>query len=117
MLLALVNMEIVLAPPPVVVTFDETGGRAVAALVLLLFATLAAASLFPPTGAAITKAEAGSPPKVCASPAFSAYGTLSNSTRACSASPCAWIPSQRASPETNTSVGSPSLRDDPSITE
>jgi len=63
------------------------------------------------------KAEAGSPPKVCASPAFNAYGTLSNITRACSGWPAGCTPSQRASPELKTSAGSPAAVVDPSMME
>jgi hypothetical protein len=49
----------------------------------------------PPLGEAVcTKAEAGSPPKVCGSPAFNAYGALTSSTRGDSGWPCTSMPSQ-----------------------
>src|SRR5215471_10639853 len=67
----------------------------------------AAGTFGPPPGTASTNAEGGKPPTVCASPALSAYGTLSNNTRGCSASPCAWMPSQRASPKANKLAGKP----------
>ena len=62
-------------------------------------------------GSVSTKADSGLPPSVSASAAFSAYGTLTSSARGCSASPgdCACTPSQRDSPELNSSSGAPSL--------
>src|SRR5579862_5601756 len=82
------------------------------------FASVPAAPATPEdaAGAASTKAVGGSPPMVCASPAFSAYGTLSNKTRGCSAWFCGWTPNQRASPEANRPVGKPWLLVEPSIT-
>ena len=70
----------------------------------------------PVAGAANTKAEGGSPPTVAASPALSAYGTLSNMILACSGWPCACTPSQRASPATKMSLGNPLPFAEPSIT-
>src|SRR5215469_13376556 len=57
------------------------------------------------------KAEAGLPPNVSASEAFSAYGTLTNCTRDCSTSPgrLNWTPNQRGSVEENRSTGTPSF--------
>lgn len=64
-----------------------------------------------PAASASTNAEAGLPPSVSASATLSAYGTLTSSTRGCSSSPgsCSCTPSQRASPELNSSSGRPSL--------
>src|ERR1700693_2698757 len=56
---------------------------------------------------ASAKSEAGRPPSVWASPAFSAYGTLTSRTRACSGCRSIWIPSQRASPLANNPMGTP----------
>src|SRR5215472_6504805 len=53
------------------------------------------------------KAEGGKPPNVSASPALSAYGTLTSKTLACSSSCPTCIPSQRASPDANSSTGTP----------
>src|SRR5215471_4681611 len=67
---------------------------------------------------AFAKADAGSPPNVAASSAFSAYGTLTSNTLGSSSSPdtSACTPSQRDSPELNKSIGTPSLPVAPSIT-
>src|ERR1700727_666142 len=101
MFFAVVNKAIALTVPPVVVTLEAAGGGAVPAsrpLVLAGAAELLAAADGP--GCASTKAESGSPPRVSASAAFSAYATLNNNTRGCSACAEACTPSQRASPET-----------------
>src|SRR5262245_34387097 len=50
---------------------------------------------------------AGFPPSDSASPALSAYGTLTSRTLGCSALPTMML-SQRASPEVKRSMGSPS---------
>src|SRR5208283_2954292 len=104
------NLARLLTVPPAVVT---------GVVPVAIGCTVVAALLTPKLevgGAAKTNAEAGSPPTVCASAAFSAYGTLSRETRGCSACPCACTPSQRASPATNRSDGKPVLVVDPSST-
>src|SRR5208283_3141782 len=111
MFVAVVYIGIVLAVPPVVVTSLVVAGEtrfAVLASGLLAEAEAMAA------GAASTKAEGGSPPMVSASPAFSAYGALTSSTRGCSAWPEICTPTQRACSEVNNSAGSPSGLVDPS---
>src|SRR5689334_3363612 len=57
----------------------------------------------PILGVALTKAETGKPPKVCASAASRAYGTLASSTLGSSSLPgkSACTPNQRDSPEVN----------------
>jgi hypothetical protein len=65
----------------------------------------------------LTKSLADFPPKVSASAAFSAYGTLTSNMRGCSASPSMVMPSQRACPELNASTGIPSSTVEPNITE
>src|SRR6202022_2010077 len=60
-----------------------------------------------PEGGATIKAETGRPPRVSASSAFKAYGTLTSTTRGCSAPPFTRTPSQRASPELKRSSGKP----------
>src|SRR5579863_8771742 len=67
-------------------------------------------------GPANRKAEGGSPPKVAASPAFSAYGTLKRMILGCSGCPCGCTPNQRASPATKRSEGNPLLVVEPSVT-
>src|SRR5277367_2014187 len=64
----------------------------------------AAAKVFVPARA---KAEAGSPPRVSASAAFIAYGTLASRTRGWADSPAIWTASQRASPLAKRSIGMP----------
>src|SRR5450631_3103071 len=112
MLVAVVKSGIAFTVPPVVVTFDDNGGGtdepgAVTELV---------DDAPPMTGAASTKAEGGSPPMVSASLALSAYGALTSSTRACSASPDTCTASQRAAPVINISGGRPWLPVVPSCT-
>src|SRR5271157_277338 len=60
-----------------------------------------------PDGGALTKADGGRPPSVSASCALKAYGTLTSSTRVCSASPCTCTPSQRCSCCEKRSPGNP----------
>src|SRR5215471_5179942 len=111
MLVVVVNMGILPTVPPVVVTLDEAGGGmapAPGALVELLSGAAGDAA-FGVGGAARTKAEGGSPPMVCASNAFIAYGTATRSTRGCSGSLAICTASQRASPFTNRSGGMPFL--------
>jgi len=69
MLVAVVNRGTAFTVPPVVVTFDDAGGSAAAAAGL---PEVAADELPFTVGAASMKAEGGSPPTVCASPAFRA---------------------------------------------
>ena len=68
MLVRVVNRGIVFGVPPVVVTVEGDGGATVFELPGSLGAL--GAAVLPPDGAANTKAEAGSPPRVCASAAF-----------------------------------------------
>src|ERR1700723_105242 len=106
MLVPVVNRGRAFTVPPVVVTPDAAGGTPETA------GEVTAAPFTPedtaPAGAASTKAESGIPPRVAASPAFSAYGTLNNITRGSSSPPFTRTPSQRASPEVNRSRGRPS---------
>ena len=55
-----------------------------------------------------TYAVAGLPPRVSASPALNAYGTLTSNTRGCVAPPTTSTSNQRALPEVNNSMGTPS---------
>src|SRR6266478_919343 len=61
----------------------------------------------PPEGLASTNDDSGLPPKVSASDAFKAYGTLTSNTRGCSACRSTCSSSQRASPDANSSAGTP----------
>src|SRR5271170_8174228 len=110
-------MGIVPAVPPVVVTSDEIAGETEedeedggddVAPSLTLVPTLG--------GAASTKAEGGSPPMVSASPALSAYGALTSSTRGCSACPETCTPTHRACSEVKILSGNPWLVVEPSNT-
>src|SRR5579864_1557709 len=114
MLVAVVNSGIVFTVPPLVVTADDVGGGTVVEVAESLGPLDGAGVLV--DGAASTKAEAGSPPKVAASPAFSAYGTLTRAMRGCSASVPICTASHRASPVMNTSGGSPFLLTAPNCT-
>src|SRR5579863_3212544 len=113
MLVEVLNSGIVLTVPPVVVTLDD---------VLAILCDGAASGVVPAVdvapadagGAAKTNADAGSPPSVCASAAFIAYGTATSSTRGCSSPPFTVRASQRASPVVNRSTGIPSGLVDPS---
>src|SRR5215471_10508301 len=106
MLVEVVHRGTALTVPPEVVTVDcGTSSAVFAELVELPFDDMAPE---PFSGAASTKADGGSPPTVSASPAFSAYGTLSSRMRGCSSPPFTRTPSQRASPELNKSIGRPS---------
>src|SRR5580765_2233241 len=99
-----------LLPPAVVTGVFPVAGDCVAVAV----AAETAPSDFVPVdvppmgGAASTNADAGNPPSVCASAAFSAYGTLRNRIRGCSSPPLIRTPSQRASPDVNRLSGRPS---------
>src|SRR5450432_1040926 len=105
-LVAVVQSGRAFTVPPLVVTVDAGGGALVTSFEVAAPPTLPAA---PPLGnAANTNALGGSPPIVAASPAFNAYGTLSNITRACSSPPFTRTPSQRASPDAKSSTGRPS---------
>src|SRR5579864_9488532 len=113
-LVAVVNRGRALTVPPVVVTFEEVvEGAAIEAFAVLWFRAVGTPTLI---GAASMKAEGGSPPKVCASPAFKAYGTLKSKIRGYSSCPSGRTPNQRASPATKISAGSPVLLVAPSWT-
>src|ERR1700722_438450 len=64
----------------------------------------------------VTYSEAGRPPRVSASAAFSAYGTLAISTRAISGWRATVIPSQRDWPVPKSSAGTPFVVAEPSNT-
>src|ERR1700678_1320333 len=98
MLVAVENSGSAFTVPPVVVTSEAASDDIEAVAASLVDAATAVLVAAPLGGAASTKAEAGSPAKVCASPAFSAYGALTNRTRGCSSCPCTCTPSQCASP-------------------
>src|SRR6266478_2420690 len=72
----------------------------------------------PVVGFASTNDDTDLPPNVSASEAFSAYGTLTSSTRGCSTSfgRFACTPNHRGSPAVNSSSGNPSLLVDPNRT-
>src|SRR6266478_5041730 len=72
----------------------------------------------PVAGLASTNDDTDLPPNVSASEAFSAYGTLTSSTRGCSTSfgRFACTPNHRGSPAVNSSSGNPSLLVDPNRT-
>src|SRR5581483_1214754 len=111
MLVGVLKRGIVLTVPPVVVTSDVAGGRLVPAdeaaehVSVVVPARVDAA--LSTDGVASTKAEAGNPPRVWASPACNAYGTLTRDIRGCSSPPLSVIPNQRACPLENTSAGRP----------
>jgi len=67
---------------------------------------------------ALAKADGGSPPKVCASAASIAYGTLTISILGCSSDPglITCVPNHRGSHEVKISMGIPSRVPDPNIT-
>src|ERR1700722_15300179 len=129
MLVAVVNIAILFAVPPVVVTsevlFPTTAPVAVGAaardaaplaLALPLALPPPPPPPPPPPAATCTNALAGNPPNVSASPAFSAYGALTKSVRACSPSCSTCTPIHRACPDANNSAGNPSAFVDPSST-
>src|SRR5580693_8045754 len=104
MLVPVVHSGSAFTVPPLVVTSElaaEVADVAVPALSPIELAPLLDG------GVASTKADAGNPPRVCASAAFRAYGTLSSRTRGCSSPPLIRTPSQRASPVLNRSSGKP----------
>src|ERR1700685_3440707 len=71
-------------------------------------AAVAPPEVAPDDGGASTKAEGGKPPIPSASPACSAYGALTSSTRACCAWPDICTPTHRACSDVNSSAGNPS---------
>src|ERR1700720_925303 len=120
MLVAVVNIAILFAVPPVVVTsevlFPTTAPVAVGAAARDDPPLALALALALPPAATCTNALAGNPPNVSASPAFSAYGALTKSVRACSPSCSTCTPIHRACPDANNSAGNPSAFVDPSST-
>src|SRR6266478_5677406 len=95
-------------PPPIVA----------APIAPVLGNTVPTPAPLPVAGLASTNDDTDLPPNVSASEAFSAYGTLTSSTRGCSTSfgRFACTPNHRGSPAVNSSSGNPSLLVDPNRT-
>src|SRR5580700_4455609 len=109
--LASVICELASPPPPTALAEPREAADSTAVPVVLGTPVFAITVSVPDVGTdetpgALANAEAGNPPKVCASAASRAYGTLTKSTLGSSSFPgnSACTPNQRGSPELNNSI-------------